>query len=69
MVALVVGWIVVVGPPPLPDRVDLLVGLFCQGAVFTLCIGVLIATALSRRVRQTQASAHILASAANASRL
>jgi hypothetical protein len=33
---LVAAWIVVVGPPPLPDRADLVVGLACQAGVFAL---------------------------------
>jgi len=35
--ALVAGWVVVVGPPPLPDRTDLIVNLACQAAVIALC--------------------------------
>jgi len=35
--ALAVSWVLVVGPPPLPDRVDLIVNLACQAFVFVLC--------------------------------
>jgi hypothetical protein len=37
--ALAAGWIVVVGPPPLPDRADLIVGLACQAVVIALSVG------------------------------
>jgi hypothetical protein len=38
--ALVVAWIVVVGPPPLPDRVDLTVKLFFQSVVMMFSVAV-----------------------------
>jgi hypothetical protein len=40
--AIVLGWIVVVGPPPLPDRVDLVVGLVSQALVVALCVAAMI---------------------------
>jgi hypothetical protein len=36
--ALVVAWVLVVGPPPLPDRVDLIVGLILQSFAVALCV-------------------------------
>jgi hypothetical protein len=36
--ALVVAWVLIVGPPPLPDRVDLIVGLNLQSFAVALCI-------------------------------
>jgi alpha-1,2-mannosyltransferase len=39
--ALVPAWVVVVGTPPLPDRVDLIVGLVCQGFAIALLVTVI----------------------------
>ena len=50
--ALVMAWVVVVGPPPLPDRTDLLVGLVCQAMVVGLCVVV-----VGWRVRGVQEAA------------
>jgi hypothetical protein len=35
-IALGLGWILIMGPPPLPDRVDVVVGLLGQGAALGL---------------------------------
>ena len=45
--ALAIAWVLVVGPPPLPDRVDLLVGILCQALVMALCFGTVWATRAS----------------------
>jgi len=37
--ALALSWVIVMGPPPLPDRADLLVGVACQTFVLALCFG------------------------------
>jgi hypothetical protein len=46
--ALALTWMVIVGPPPLPDRVDLVVGIFCQAFTVALC-GVAVALVFSVR--------------------
>jgi hypothetical protein len=46
---LAVSWAIVVGGPPLPDRVDLIVNLVCQAFVFALCAGVVWRVGLARR--------------------
>jgi len=38
----VLAWIVIVGAPPLPDRVDLIVGLACQAFAIALNLAVLL---------------------------
>jgi hypothetical protein len=34
VIALGVAWFVIMGPPPLPDTIDVVVNLLCQGLVF-----------------------------------
>jgi hypothetical protein len=41
-IALAVGWALIMGPPPLPDRADLLVGLVGQALAFALCVWALV---------------------------
>src|SRR4030095_890102 len=36
--AVVIGWALVMGPPPLPDRADLLVGLVCQAVAIGVSV-------------------------------
>jgi hypothetical protein len=40
--ALAVAWVLIVGPPPLPDRIDLMIGLACQGLAIGLLLVVLL---------------------------
>jgi alpha-1,2-mannosyltransferase len=52
-IALVVGWVLIMGPPPLPDRADLLVGLAGQALALALGVWVLArpqGTSLARHV-------------------
>jgi hypothetical protein len=47
---LVLAWMVIVGPPPLPDRADLMVGIFGQAFTVALC-GAAVALVFSARRR------------------
>jgi hypothetical protein len=40
--ALTVAWVLVVGPPPLPDRVEVPVGLVFQAIAIAVCIGAVV---------------------------
>jgi len=40
-IALGVMWVVIMGPPPLPDRIDLVLVLLCQGVALALGIWML----------------------------
>jgi hypothetical protein len=40
-IALGVAWVVIMGPPPLPDRMDLVLGLLGQGVALALGLWVL----------------------------
>jgi hypothetical protein len=45
--AIVIAWVLIVGPPPLPDKIDLLVGLIGQGLAVGLGVWLLLCFAAS----------------------
>jgi hypothetical protein len=57
VVALALAWIVVVGPPPLPDHADLIVNLACQAVVIALSVAVAWSSRLPARTAQVAGGA------------
>jgi hypothetical protein len=52
-VALGVVWALVIGPPPLPDRIELPVGMIFQAIAYGVCIVTAVVAASRREVRET----------------
>src|SRR5207247_1845157 len=50
--AIVIAWALIMGPPPLPDRIDLLAGLLGQG--LAVALGVWVVLRLKYEVRSTK---------------
>jgi hypothetical protein len=53
---LALAWVLVVGPPPLPDRADLVVNLFLQGFAIALCAIAVLRSARAPSVEVTRMS-------------